>query len=375
VNASGPVVLHVAAVDFTATSLLAPQLRFLRARGIDARLACGFSSPESFEALGEFSPINIPFPRSLAPRRVVISALKLAHIVRGMRPAVLHLHTPAVALAVRSLPPGFLPRDTRLVYTVHGFLHLWPTVTVSDKVVQKIEQVQARRTDLMFFQSSEDLARSSELHYASRLRYLGNGVEDWWLSIPPPQRAGGPLQLLYVGRLIREKGILDLIQAMRFAPDVNLIIAGAALRSDRDQAEQEARLQVQRLGLSSRVQFVGMLDRHGVCRVMARSHALVLPSYREGVPRSVIEALAAARPCVVTDIRGSRELVTDGENGYIVPVASVAGLGDALRKLAALPASRYAKLSAVARARAAQHHRESFVFDRLLEGYRELGVD
>lgn len=226
----------------------------------------------------------------------------------------------------------------------------------------------------MFFQSAEDLARSRELHYASLLRYLGNGVEDWWLDIPSPERGREPLRLLYVGRLVREKGILDLIHAMQFAPNATLTIAGAALDSDRDPVEHEARFRVDRLRLTSRIHFVGTLERPGVRRLMAESHALVLPSYREGVPRSVIEALMAARPCVVTDIRRSRELVTDGANGYLVPVSSTERLGAALRKLADLPASAYPRMSALARARGVQDHLKSSVFDRLLAGCQELGV-
>jgi len=65
------------------------------------------------------------------------------------------------------------PRDTRIVYTVHGYLHPWPPRARVDRVVQRLEQMKARWTDLMLFQSKEDLYESQARRYASRLVYLG----------------------------------------------------------------------------------------------------------------------------------------------------------------------------------------------------------
>jgi len=126
--------------------------------------------------------------------------------------------------------------------------------------------------------------------------------------------------------------------------------------------------------LSGRVELLGMQSRDELRTTLQRAQALVLPSYREGVPRSVIEALAAGRPAVVTDIRGCRELVQDGVNGFVVPVAAPSAFAAALAKLATRDATSFRRLSQAARASVDPGRRESRVFTRLIDAYSELGL-
>jgi glycosyltransferase involved in cell wall biosynthesis len=102
---------------------------------------------------------------------------------------------------------------------------------------------------------------------------------------------------------------------------------------------------------------------------------LVLPSYREGVPRSLIEGMAAGRPAVVTDVRGCRELVTDGETGWMAPAGNVSALAAALTRAAAASPEQYRRQSEAARALADTRYREGAVFERLVLTYEELGVN
>jgi glycosyltransferase involved in cell wall biosynthesis len=207
------------------------------------------------------------------------------------------------------------------------------------------------------------------------LLYLGNGVEDDWFQLAPPLRKPGPLKAMFVGRLVREKGVLDLFDAMEQAPGVHLTVCGAQLPSDRDGVESELRKRASSPPLAGRVDFTGFLSCAEMRRQVQQADVLVLPSYREGVPRSLIEGMAAGRPAVATDVRGCRELVTEGETGWLVRPRDPSGLAEGLNRAASLTPEEFDRFSRAARALANVRYRESAVFQRLLDTYRALGVD
>ena len=166
-------VLHVSAVDFTAARLLSPQMPALKRQGYDVRVACRRTSDAYWQEISDYSPFGDQFPRDLDLPRMLAATVQLGRIVRQWRPHIVHLHTPAASLAVRALPHPFWPRHTRLVYTVHGYLHQWPPIGVINRLVQVAEQVQSYRTDMTFFQSEEDLRESKARSYSGELVSLG----------------------------------------------------------------------------------------------------------------------------------------------------------------------------------------------------------
>jgi len=373
-HAGRPRVLHVSAVDFTGEKLLQPQLDALVARGYDVRLACGRSSEPHWQALSHLRPVDIAFSRRAAVLATIGAVSRLWRLAWAWRPQVLHLHTPAASLPVRLLPRWVWPRGMRVVYTVHGFLHQWPTSGRAEQLVQRLEQLEARRTDLMLFQSAEDHEQSVARRYRSRLVLLGNGVEDAWFSLPMAERSSGALRVLFVGRLVREKGVLDLVSAVADLPEVTLDVVGSALSSDRDPVGDELVVARQEVCPADRVRLHGSLSKAALLCLYASVDVVCLPSYREGVPRSLIEGLAAGRPAVATDIRGCRELVITGENGLLVQPGDVHGLREALRRVAALAPHEFAAMATAARRSVDPERREAAVVERLVEAYRSLGV-
>lgn len=364
-------ILHVSAVEFTLAKLLLPQLRHQRDLGFDVRAACKLDSDSRESELKEFSATDIRFPRQPRPLKMLRAAVKIRSLIRELRPDIVHLHTPAAAMAVRLLPRRFYG-DARLVYTVHGFAHSWPPQGLKNRLLQIAERHQAARTDAMLFVSHEDMQEARGRGYRSDLHYAGNGVSPEWFSLPFLGRDEGRLRLIYVGRLVREKGLVELIHAISQIPEVELTIVGDALPSDRDSVALELKQVVERLGLVDRVSFLGMLGSSEVRESLARAHALVLPSYREGLPLSVIEALAAGRPCVVTRIRGCRELVKDGITGFLCDPEDVQTLAEALRKMARLSPNEYEGMSEAARQLARSRYEIGQVNARIDHVYGQL---
>jgi glycosyltransferase involved in cell wall biosynthesis len=367
-------VLHVSAVQYTAEHLLLPQMEALREHGYEVRVAFGFEPGEISPRLATFDPVDVRFPRSLRPLRVGRALARLVAMLRVMRPDLVHLHSPAAALTIRCLPRALLPAGARVAYTVHGFPHQWDAATRRDQLLERVERLLAARTDLMLFQSAEDLERARSAGYRSRLVYLGNGVEDEWFDVPAPRGRRGPLRALFVGRLVREKGLIELLDAVADVPDVQLTVAGGQLSSERDGAEALLLDRASSPRLAGRVRVLGSIPKTRLREEMAATDVVVLPSYREGMPRSLIEGLAAGRPVIATDIRGCRELVEHGRNGYLVPVRDSTALAAALRLMRDLTDECYDELSRTARERASVAYRERLVIDRLLRAYADLGV-
>jgi glycosyltransferase involved in cell wall biosynthesis len=369
-----PRILHVAASEYSVATLLLPQLRFLADLGFDVRVGCSPEGGTFRPALRAFRPIALGFPRALKPNRMAVAMCRFLLLVRRDTPDVVHLHSPAAALTVRLFPRWVLPRNTRIIYTVHGFKHTWEEpMSLGDRVLEFLERHQSQRTDALLFQSEEDFEEARRRRYGGQSVLLGNGVEEPWFEVPDPVRSG-PLKLLFVGRLVREKGVLDLCAAVqRVTQDVVVAIAGGQPSSERNGVADLVAQAANAPETRGRIALFGHVTGDVLRDLIAEHDAVVLPSYREGLPRSVIEALAAGRPAIVTDIRGCRELVTDGVNGLIVPAGDLPALTAAIDRLAVLDADRFAAMSNAARESAANRH-ESQVVRRILRVYQTVGV-
>lgn len=367
-------VLHLCAIESTAIYLLKPQLETLQRRGFDIRLGCK-SGPNGFDqSLEQFRPVNVDFPRRLDPIATLQASRRLVKVLSEMRPAAVHLHTPAVAMPFRCIPHQLFPPEMKVFYTVHGFAHLWNTGKPKDIVLEHIERMLAHRTDVMLFQSSEDLENAKIRNYRTGLEFLSNGVGDEWFGLPPVSPRRGRLRALFVGRLVAEKGIIDLLEALANVPEVELTVVGAQLASDRGGvAEQVAQLVDGEL-LSGRVRCTGRLSQDQLRVQMLSTDVVVLPSYREGVPRSLIEGMAAGRPLLATDTRGCRELITEDVNGFLVPVARPDLLAQALQKFVRLSPEKFATMGIASKNRALASHREEMIFDRLSSTYIREGI-
>lgn len=369
---TGPVVLHVAAVEYTLRRLVLPQLRLLSESGFDVRVACAPELVEFHRSMQPFDPRVVRFPRALDARALVPAAGQLRRLVEELKPALVHFHTPAASIPGRTVLAAGMRKRPLIAQTVHGFYAQPKAGDLMGRPVAAAERFLSRYTDLSLFVSAEDLDEASHRGYRGALRYLGNGVdEEWFAPAPPAQRPPGPLRAVFVGRVVQEKGILDLLQALSMVDNVVLTVIGDQLPTDRDGVMQQARALPD--ALEGRVRFTGMIEAPQIREEFSRADLMVLPSHREGVPTSVIEAMAFGLPVLATAIRGCRELVETGENGWLVEPHNPGALADGLRKAANTPSEKLHEMGVASQNRALQYRRET-VFDRLLKAYRELNL-
>jgi glycosyltransferase involved in cell wall biosynthesis len=199
----------------------------------------------------------------------------------------------------------------------------------------------------------------------------GSGVDvDLLRPMPEPD---GPVTIAFVGRLLDDKGIRLLIAAHRLLRDrganVNLLIAGTpdpANPASVSQAEAEA------WGREAGVTWLGHVASD-ISTVWRRAHIAVLPSRREGLPKSLLEAAACGRPMVATDVPGCREIAIPGETGLLVPVDDAPALAAAIGELAGSAALR-ARFGARARQLAEQRFSADAIGRAIVDLYLRLAT-
>lgn len=202
------------------------------------------------------------------------------------------------------------------------------------------------------FENGDDLATFVRMGAVQRedavlIRGAGIDVDAYQPQTDEPK--GAPVVTL-IARMLRDKGINEFVEAAHLL-HAEGVRARFVLVGDPD-LENPTSIPPDRLQAWNGVQGVEWWGwRADIAQILAQSHIACLPSYREGLPKSLLEAAAAGLPIVTTDTVGCREVVRDGENGYLVPVGDARALADAMKKLIEDPALRK-KMGAVGRARA-----------------------
>jgi glycosyltransferase involved in cell wall biosynthesis len=182
----------------------------------------------------------------------------------------------------------------------------------------------------------------------------------------PERTHGGPVRLLFLGRLVPIKGLAVLFEAL-----ASPALAGRAwtltVGGDGDRAFYE--VLAARHGLTARVRFTGWLDRDGCRRELSAADALVQPSFAEGLPMAVLEAMAHGLPVIATPVGAVLDALADGGNGLVVPPGSAEELAAALVRLIDEPAFRH-RLGAQARADYERRYTLAIYTERLIDIYR-----
>ncbi|WP_038053319.1 glycosyltransferase family 4 protein [Thermomonas fusca] len=203
---------------------------------------------------------------------------------------------------------------------------------VLTKLVHGLYRFALSKTHKVFFQNPDDERLFRKLgilpESVPSVVVSGSGVDVGCYAFQPI--AGQARQFLMIARLLGDKGVREFTAAARriktSVPGVRFQLVGW-IDSNPDaipQAELDAWI------AEGAIEFLGKLD--DVRPAIAASTVYVLPSYREGTPRTVLEAMAMGRPIITTDAPGCRETVIDGENGFLVPVKSVDALVEAMLK-------------------------------------------
>ena len=277
----------------------------------------------------ELWPLHMP--RAILPWKDLAAALRLALFLRRVPFDIVHLHSSKAGLVGRigTAWAGSMP----VIFSPHGFSYLMYQ-GVRRRAALTWERVAARvfRADVLAVSPSEERQAIDSVWFDRRsvhmvpcaIEFRDGGLAEIALPDIEHSIAGSPT-ILSVGRYLAIKNPMMILEVAALVreqvPNIQFIFAAGGEHAGSARTRQQIHARIRELNLMDTVQLIEpWLDQREMSELYARSSIYFSPSVSESFGFSVAEAMLAGRPVVATDVAGSRDLVVDGETGYLVPL-------------------------------------------------------
>ena len=332
-------VLFVATVESHLLNFHIPYMKLLQEKGYEVHVATKLGNRrQEFDEIGVIKH-NVDFSRSPYSPKVFKSLEQMEKLLREIQFSLVHVHTPVAAFVTRLACQ--LTNTHPVLYTAHGF-HFYKGAPLKNWLLYyNMEKLAAHWTDGLITINEEDYkaAQKFKLRKNGKVFFVpGVGVDIVSLEqrIASMDRSEKRKELrlsvdtavaITVGELNDNKNHIQALKALSKLTKANFhyLIVGNG------ESEQKLKKAVNELMLQDKVSFLGF--RRDVPELLAASDVFILTSRREGLPKAVMEAMAAGLPIIATDVRGNRDLVKNGENGYLVPIDDVEQTAIAIERL------------------------------------------
>ena len=372
-SSAKPRLLYVATEDWAFLSHRLPMARAAREAGFEVHVATRVSDGATAIEAERFILHPIPFVRgSLSPVATLSTVAALRRVHREVKPVLTH------HVALQACVLGMLASLGRRCACVNAFIGLGYSFTSGTGKARAVRTVVGpllrflvnRKNSIALVQNSDDMAALTSLGVAkNRIALIAGSGVDVNRFTPLAEPFGAPT-FGFVGRLLDDKGIRTLVAAHRLlrkrTPDAELLIAGTPDRANpASVTEAEARSWNDEAGIT----WLGHVD--DIAAFWAKAHVAVLPSRREGLPLSLMEAAACGRAMIASDVPGCREVVVHEQTGLLFPVDDVPALADAMERLAADPQLRECYATA-ARTRVVERFAAEIIGRQIVELYRSV---
>ncbi|GGF98519.1 sugar transferase [Paenibacillus abyssi] len=363
--------------------ILGDKLKLLHQAGFDVTL---ISSPEEADAeVGASYPFRwlfVPMNRKIHLTEDLRAIIQMRSLFKRERFDVVHTHTAKAGLIGRLA--ARLANVPVVIHTSHGLPFFEGQSRITYTLYRWLEKLGAFCCDALASQNSEDVSVMQALAPWRKVYYEGNGVDlskhdDEQRRISQETIAdikkvyGIPCDkpvLLMAARFEGVKNHTMLIEALVKAKRAGAL-GWVSVLAGKGPLEDAIMKRAAEEGLQREVFFVGQQSQMAPWMKMA--DIVSLTSEKEGIPRSLMEAMCYAKPVVATDVLGTRELVVHGETGELVPYQDAGELAESLQRLMSDPA-RLVKLGEAGRRRIEEHFTESLVVERLARIYRETAA-
>ena len=355
------------------------------------------------KALDGVKVVEVPMERRIAPFKDLRSLLRLYKVLREERPDIVHSFTPKAGL-LAMMASKFAGIKVR-IHTFTGLV--FPTSTgLKRRLLMTTDRLTCACATNIIAEGQgvrNDLLSAGITH--KEVRVLGHGnirgidLERYdrtpeIMQLAEKLRVPDAFTFLFVGRLVRDKGIAELCEAFRHisigGQDLSrrpftrlgreaqgdwggtcrrtrMVLVGP-FEDDVDPVPEETRRYIER---TPEIITTGEIKGPELLAWYAASDCFVLPSYREGFPNTVIEAGAMGLPSIVTDINGSREIISDGINGLVVPPKNVEALSEAMKKML-IDSDFRERAASVSRDMIASRFEQGYVRKCLLDFYHSV---
>lgn len=332
-------VLFVATVRIHIETFHLPYLNYFKQQGYEVHVAA--NDTENCDTNIPYCDVfyNVPFSRSPIDSINRQAYKQLKDIIHQQDYALIHCHTPVGSALTRLAAKKVRKSGTKVIYSAHGFHFYQGSPAINWLTFYPIEKHLSRYTDALITSNREDFDLSTE-KFKKTTTYLTHGVglktERLVQSDLTPQQMRDALQLqdddiacMFIGELNENKNqkmIIDAINQLKNTfPNLHLFLVGDG--TNREVLEKL----VEEYSLQNQVHFLGY--RSDIGSLLPAMNFYVSSSQREGLGLNIVEALYCNLPAIITDIRGHRDVVTNGENGLLVPSNDSNALADAITRL------------------------------------------
>ncbi len=284
-------------------------------------------------------------------------------ILKQVKPDVVLTYTikPNIygGLACRMAKVPFLSNITGLGSAVHNG-------GIVAKLLMMLYRMSAKYASCLFFQNSQNLEFFKEQKAIANNHVLlpGSGVNIFDYTYQDYPSENEPISFLFIGRLMRDKGVGELVQAARNIrkdyPEITFDLVGFC--------EEEYKQIFEELNEGNVVNPLG--QQQNVKEFIKNHSATVLPSYHEGTANVLLESAASGRPCIASKIPGCMELIDDGSTGYVFEAKSVSALEEAFRKFISLSYEERREMGVLGRLKMEREYDRKIIIDHYL---REIG--
>jgi len=326
--------LIVTTIQDTVEAFLTPHIKMLEAEGYKVSIATNIYK-DIRDDLKNNEWINISFSRNPFSFNSFKAIKEIRGLIRNGNFQMVHFHTPVAGFLGRYA--AMREKQKNVIYTAHGFHFFEGAPLINWCIYYPMEILAARWTDKLITINEEDYKRSLKFKLRKNGKcYKVNGVGldiskynfgdsqkiKKELLIREPQKI-----VLMIGELNKNKNQAQLIQALELlrlkGRDIKAIFVGIG--------PEDVKLKKLAKDREVKVSFLGY--RKDIKDIIAASDVVCSMSYREGLPRNIMEAMSAGKPLVVTDIRGNRDIVKDEINGFLVLVDGIEETANALDSL------------------------------------------
>jgi glycosyltransferase involved in cell wall biosynthesis len=380
-----PKVLLVANTSWYLHNFRLPLLRDLRSAGYQVEAVAPHDSYTALLAAEGFTVHPwLVARRSINPLLEAHALVDLLRVYQREQPALVHHFTIKACLYGTIAAKG--ARVRRVINAVTGLGHVFLGTRKRTRLLRRAlkplyRAVFSARRATVVFQNAADQEKLINLGItdAAHVQLIrGSGVDIAHFdpaalppaAAPPPGRFHTPLRLLFPSRLINEKGVRELLEACRalWADGIalELLVAGALDDGNRSSLTPA---ELAHLRQEPRVRCLGHVA--DMRALYASADLVILPSWREGLSRALIEAAAMERPIITTDVPGCRDVIDHGRCGLLVPLRDADALRLAIRLLLEQPALAR-RFGQAARRKVVQEFAVSLVNERTLATYRRL---